>query len=336
MTQRDVYSLIERALRDGKQRLAAGDRALMGEVLNGYELARRRISMEIAQLEQQILWSIANNNDQEITEAWVRRQAWYEHLEDSIFQESKRLEDLVRTQTTSARGLGIQEARTTWSETRRAAPFMRQVNVPAMTRWTASIQPASPLDKVLTNYGAKVDKVLRREITQGIVQGQGRGSIVQQIMAGTDEAISEYDASRIVRTELMRTYRGVYEDQLEALTPGMVTGYRWISALDFRTCPICIGLHGQVFKDYPNYFHVQCRCTVAPVFSERYAPPREYQTGEAWLRGLPVEEQQKVLGQGERFEIWQQGKPLNEMVRFRQDPVWGGDSRLIPLKDLRP
>lgn len=334
MTDRDVYSLVERALSDGKLRIASGDRVLMGDLLEGYDLARTRISMELAQLEQQILWSIANN-DEEVTQAWIRRQAWYEQLDESILQESKRLEDLARRETVTARRMGISEAGTTWQESQRAAPFMRQVNVPAVGRWTSSIQPGSPLDKVLTNYGASSSATMRNSITQGIIDGQGKQSIVRDIMRGVEGTMSEYDASRIVRTELMRTYRGVYADQMESLTPGMITGYRWISALDFRTCPICIGLHGQVFKDYPNYFHVQCRCTVAPVFSERYAPPREYQTGDDWLRQLPEEQQQQVLGAGGRFEIWQQGKPLNEMVRFETHPEWGGSSRLIPLRDLR-
>lgn len=333
MTDRDVYSLIERALSDGKLRIASGDRVLIEEILQGYDLARTRLSMELAQLEQQILWSIANN-DEEVTQAWIRRQAWYEHLDESILQESKRLEDLVRRETVTARGIGISEAGTTWRETQRAAPFMRQVNVPAVGRWTSSIQPGSPLDKVLTNYGASSSATMRTSITQGIIEGQGKQSIVRDIMLGVEDAMSEYDASRIVRTELMRTYRGVYADQMESLTPGMITGYRWISALDLRTCPICIGLHGQVFKDYPNYFHVQCRCTVAPVFSERYAPPREYQRGDDWLRQLPAEQQHAVLGHGGRFKQWNEGMPLQNMVRLEHDPVWGGNSRLIPVRDL--
>lgn len=332
MSIRDPYPLIERVLKEGKQRLAAGDRDLISDLMAAYQEARHSIAAELTLLEQQIRWSI-DNHAHELTEAWVRRQAWYQHLEESIQRESERLEAGLRRDTIAARQLGIGEAQTTWQATVRATPFMREVNVPAMNRWTASIQPGSPLDKVLRNYGETATKQLRDSITQGIIEGKGRQAIVRDIVAG--ESMPEYNAIRIVRTEMMRTYRGVYRDQVDALKPGMVAGYRWISALDLRTCPVCIGLHGRVFRDYPDFFHVQCRCTVAPVFSSRYAPPRDYQSGESWLRQQDEEAQRRILGSDRRFEVWRDGTPLNRMVRVSHDPAWGGSSHLVPLRDLK-
>lgn len=330
----DVYSAIEAIVREGKRRINAADREIMGQLLRSYQEARNAIAAEMMLLEDQIRWSI-DNADEPITEAWIRRQAWYERLDRAIETESDRLEATTRRLTIDGRAAGIAEGTTTGFATIRAVPSIG-TNPRAVERWISAIQPGSPLDTVLSRYGTNVDTTLRNGITQGIINRQGSSTIVRSIVADVGEFIPESDAGRIVRTETMRAYRGVYRDQMDSLPGGMIAGYRWSADLGLRTCPACLGLHGHIFEEYPNYFHVMCRCTVSPVFSPRYAPPQDFQTGDAWLRQQDETVQRSILGPV-RYELWSnEGVPMRGMVRFEQDPVWGGSTRLIPVRELRP
>lgn len=334
MTDRDVYSLIDAIVRDGKRRINAADREIIAQLLGAYQEARHTIAAELILLESQIAQSIASNRG-ELTEAWLRRQDWYQQLDRAIQAEATRLEATTRGLTIEGRAAGIAEGGFTGRATIQAAPGASFT--PGATEWLiAAIQPGSPLDRVLGRYGEHVEASLREGITQGIIQGEGSSNITRRIVADVGEFIPEYDASRIVRTETMRAYRGAYRDQVETLPAGMVAGWRWISALDTRTCAICLGLHNHIFVEYPDYMHIQCRCTTAPVFSPRYAPPQDFQTGDEWLRTQPEDVQLQVLGPS-RYELWRnEGIPMRDMVQFEIDPVWGGSTRLIPVRELQP
>lgn len=329
MSERDVYPLVDRVIEDGKRRINAADSVLTGELLGAYQDARHSIAAELAFLEEQIRWSIENNEDR-LTAAWVRRQDWYRDLDATIQREAAMLESTTRRVTVGGRMAGIAEAGETGRQMIRGVPWAG-MNPRPVEHWIAAIQPGSPVDGVLSRYGTRVESTLKREITQGLVQGRGS----QSIAADLGDIIPPSDASRIVRTETMRAYRGVYQDQMQAMPADAIAGYRWVSALDSRTCAICIGLHGQVFETYPDFFHPNCRCTVSPVFSERYAPPREFTTGEQWLREQSEEQQCAILGPA-RFEVWSEGSTLPGMIQFGRDPVWGGSTRLTPMRELRP
>lgn len=333
MTDRDVYSLIDAIVRDGKRRIGDADRVLIGQLLGAYQEARNTIAAELMILEEQILWSIANNPG-EITEAWIRRQEWYQRLDRTIETEAARLEATTRGLTIDGRAAGIAEGGVTGVATIRALPWEVHTSSP-VERWISAIQPGSPLDRVLARYGDNVEAVLKREVTQGLINGQGSSNIVRSIVADVGEFIPPSDASRIVRTETMRAYRGTYYDQMDTLPADMIAGYRWISALDARTCLACIALHGIVFEEYPDFQHVQCRCTIAPVFSPRYAPPQDFQTGEEWMRGQSEDVQRSTMGVA-RYDAWKAGTPMHSMVEVEHDEQWGGSTRLIPLQRLLP
>lgn len=86
-------------------------------------------------------------------------------------------------------------------------------------------------------------------------------------------------------------------------TPG-VTGYRWVSVLDFRTSAICRSLDGQIFrfgKGPRPPAHPFCRSTISPVVLQEarkegdrdaYRPGNYYD----WLKRQPAAFQDEVLG----------------------------------------
>lgn len=253
----NLNSTIDQIIEEGKHRLNDADRAMMQQIMASYDQSRAVLQAEIARLEEQILWSI-EHADGEITEAWLRRQDWFTQLEHSIEVESQRIENQLRGESVRARNAGGADGLTSATQTIRAVPGAPVVNARAVERWVSAIQAGSPLDKVLTQFGTGIEKSLVSEVTSGLVEGRGSSDVIRRVMMTASDALEEYKAARIVRTEMMRSYRGVYYDQVNSLPKGMVEGWRWIASLGTRTCMACIGLHGHVFPEYPNVFHVNC------------------------------------------------------------------------------
>lgn len=334
MTDRDVYSLIERIIRESKSRINQGDRKIILQLLDAYHDSRNVIAAELMLLEDQIVLAVeAHRGD--LTVAWMRRQDWYQRLDRTIQSESSRLEAKIRGLTIDGMALGISEGGVSGTSTANAISWAG-LNPRPVEHWVAAIQPGSPLDKVLTRYGSNVESSLRNHITQGLIEGKGSTNIVREVLLDVGEVISPSDASRIVRTETMRAYRGVYRDQMDMLPKDSIAGYRWLAAIgDTRTCLQCLAMHNQVFPTYPEFQHVNCRCAVVPVFSPRYAPPQDFETGDEAFARRSADYQLQVLGPA-RYELYQQGMPLIDMVAIEHDSVWGGTTRLIPVKDLRP
>jgi SPP1 gp7 family putative phage head morphogenesis protein len=129
--------------------------------------------------------------------------------------------------------------------------------------------------------GALVDGI-RRSLTQSMIQGEGmakaRNRLVKElgIKPGQTKNFkgSMHRTMLIARTEIMRASNlgalSIYEQNQDVLS-----GWEWVATLDERTCRICGGLDGRVFKfgssqlQPPSGSHVGCRCTIVPVLRDK-------------------------------------------------------------------
>lgn len=123
----------------------------------------------------------------------------------------------------------------------------------------------------------------RAIFVEGLSNGLSQKEIIQEIMNRVNN--TEYNARRIVRTELTRTANTAAQKRY--LLAG-ITFWQWNTAQDERVCPICGPLHGIAIKigDKFNPFltpvgkkymgnkplirppvHPFCRCGVAPAFN---------------------------------------------------------------------
>lgn len=139
------------------------------------------------------------------------------------------------------------------------------------------------------------------------------------------------------------TQAGILNDILKALYKSHldITGMRWNSTLDSRTCILCASLSGTPLelddpRKPPDFTHPSCRCVLTPIFKGDEQPfftsPRPY---EDWLESQPESIQREILGPT-RFKIFfadrklpgakQGGLPL-EMAIDRK--------RIIPVKELK-
>lgn len=170
-------------------------------------------------------------------------------------------------------------------------------------------------------YTAAVQADIRRQLTIGLLRGESVGQMAARL-TGTGrkgaarvmalppgrqaENVSHamweryrYQARRLVRTEVMKAYNEVTQDQIEQLAreDGPGWGKKWVAELDSRVCPYCRALDGVVVPadaNFPNTTpgappdHPQCRCTVV-AWHERWNAAADRPRGVR-LGGPPEQE----------------------------------------------
>jgi SPP1 gp7 family putative phage head morphogenesis protein len=165
-----------------------------------------------------------------------------------------------------------------------------------------------PVAKVLTNvkrtmmgrfehksdrYAGDVGRRIRNELAVGVIRGESVGEMTKRIMGPAEYARaakrgptavadkmadkvlfkSQYEAERLVRTEIINAYT---ETQIEGLHEAEADdpGYQkmWDAANDKRTCLLCYSLNGKVVdlnQSFPGGYqgppaHPNDRCCLVP------------------------------------------------------------------------
>ncbi len=108
---------------------------------------------------------------------------------------------------------------------------------------------------------------LRKELVDGLVQGQNPRQIARNISARL--ITSRKSAERIARTEIIRAHAEGQLDALERLGIEEVgVAVEWSTAGDDRVCPLCSPMEGVVFKIKEAHGliprHPNCRCSFIP------------------------------------------------------------------------
>lgn len=170
-----------------------------------------------------------------------------------------------------------------------------------------------------------------RELIDGVALGRNPRETARRMRAAFDIAL--FDAERIARNETMCAYRMAHQQTYRANTAAL-SGWKWVAALDARTCAICWAWDGTVFPVESGLdTHVGCRCTMAPV-------PIGYEdlvdagpSGPERFARLPRERQDEILGPG-RAELYRSGVALKSMTGATSHPLWGSGRTLLPLKAM--
>jgi SPP1 gp7 family putative phage head morphogenesis protein len=192
--------------------------------------------------------------------------------------------------------------------------------------------------------GAPLADLLRKdypktflELTQALIDGAAQGWNPRKT-AQMMKAAMGYNLDRalvIARTETLRVARASVQMGMEE-NGDIIDGWVWHSALSPTTCPVCWSLHGSIhplsekFQD-----HVCGRCTSVPHFRDGVtASVPKIPTGDSVLSRKGEEFQRSILGP-ERYRLWKQGIPLDQMVTWKEDVTWGRSPGLKPLKEMQ-
>lgn len=217
-----------------------------------------------------------------------------------------------------------------------------QLPTGAVEALIGALQEDSPLfDTTLARYGEQHAASIGQALIDNVLQGRNprvtaRAMTTQWGIPLTDALrISRTEHNRAARTATLATYRR---------NPHLVTGWRWMAALDRRTCLSCVNLHGslhpltETLDDHPNG-----RCTMAPEmvsWADLGIDLPELDlgivegAGEAWFAQQDAEMRLFMMGPG-KLAAWQAGEFAFEgLSKVTSTPRWGRMFSETPLKDL--
>lgn len=125
---------------------------------------------------------------------------------------------------------------------------------------------------LVTGLSADTKKELARELREGILSGEGSYKLKKRISKVFK--MSTHRAEMIARTETIRSFNAAAWDRYRRVG---VKKFRWLAALDERTCVVCGARDGEVFRGNQQKppAHPNCRCSIIPLFTAPRKPPVE-------------------------------------------------------------
>ena len=204
-----------------------------------------------------------------------------------------------------------------------------RLNVRAVQNMVGITADGSPLFDVLKKRALAPEMVsgLTDYLVEAIAMGYNPRKTAEMMANGLAAGLTK--ALTIARTEQIRAYRQASVDQYRQT--GVIEQFQRHAVPAERTCLACLALDGEI-QDSKEAIasHPNCRCFVTPIIPGFSAP--EFGSGEDWLRTQNEAVQRKVLGA--RFEAWQGGTPLRDMVKITLDKTWGPTIGVRSLGEL--
>ncbi len=102
----------------------------------------------------------------------------------------------------------------------------------------------TPLNQLLRERSNRTWQDAGATLVNGIALGHGAQEVANRL--DTQLTTLHWQNLRLARTEMMRAYREAQRVNM-LQNSEVIAGWRWSSAADKRSCPICLGQHGKVF-----------------------------------------------------------------------------------------
>lgn len=241
-----------------------------------------------------------------------------------------------------ARIIGSQIPSTAGSQVELAARFAR-VDPDALA---AIVDRATGrIESTLRPLSREAAAAIRASLIRGVAVGDNPRETAARMLRRVqgDFAGGLTRALTIARTEQLSAHRagGLAQDKANA---DVLNGWRWTAALDTRTCPACLAMHGSMFevdKAGPDG-HPNCRCARTPVTKswrelgfDIDEPPDLMPDSRAWFDALPEPDQVAVMG-AQRLELLRSGAvSWEDLATLRRNPEWRDSWQVTPVRDLR-
>lgn len=192
---------------------------------------------------------------------------------------------------------------------------------------------------------ADVVRQMKKNLVRGIAVGDNPRTTAARIVR---EAEGRFNggltrALVISRTETLDAHRAATQ-MSEKANRDILTEWEWHASLDRRTCPSCLGKHGQRFplEDGGPYDHHQGRCARVSVTKswkdlgfDIPEPPSETPDAETWFNGLTEGTQKDIMG-AERLRLLQEGKiSWADLSTKVKTDGWRDSYHPTPLKALQ-
>lgn len=172
---------------------------------------------------------------------------------------------------------------------------------------------------IFETFGENAAQTLADTIISGVAQGKGP-KMIARMMATFINGVPLSWANNTTRTVQIYSYRYANHIAYQA-NRRVVTGWRWSSARDVRTCISCWSQEGRVFRlDQTLNDHHRGRCAPIPIV---IGQPTYWRTGEEIFNDLPAAKQQQIMGPA-LYEAYQRGDAqFEDFSTPYQDSIYG-------------
>jgi SPP1 gp7 family putative phage head morphogenesis protein len=309
------------------------DRTAAARLISAYGVSFQRLQDSLARLTKQI--EDARSRGEDVTEAWLYRQARFRELLDQASREmlalGKYSDGLISEAQRTEIERGLRDSanlmETAANEASINASFNR-VPTSAVESVVGHLGDGSPLRGVLNRYGAEGAKRIEQELMAGLVAGEGLAKVARRLR--DVEELSRAKAMSILRTESLRAYREASRKTYQK-NDDLLSGWRWISAKQSRTCLACLALDNTFFPlDKPMPSHPNCRCVMVPEIKGE--PPRQRETAAEWFAKQPDSVKRESMTDDE-LEAFNAGRvTLRDFVGRTDSEKWGPSYHQLSLK----
>jgi len=316
-----------------RQSLLSRDRTAAARLISAYGVAFERLNVSLTQLTKQI--EAARSRGEEITEAWLYRQARFRELIDQAGREMLALakygDGLISDQQQIEIERGLRDSATLMesaaTEASISATFNR-VPTSAVESLVGHLGDGSPLRGVLNRYGAAGAKRIEQELIAGLVAGEGLAKVARRLRDVED--LSRAKAMQILRTESLRAYRESSRRNYEK-NSDLIAGWEWVAAKQARTCHACKALDGTFWPlEKPMPAHTNCRCSQIPRIKGE--PPRQRETAAQWFAKQPDSVKRQSMTDAE-LDAYNAGLvTLQDFVGRTDSEKWGTSYHQLSLK----
>jgi SPP1 gp7 family putative phage head morphogenesis protein len=292
-------------------------------VINEFKKIQNRLSLQIYDTLKQIDHLQRTEGNAPVN--LLIKKARFSMLLDQVSDEIKKASDRLAQITESSQSSAIAVAKTQAGKSAQLRTDLTFFDSAATQELIGIAGNGEPLDVVFSRLAPRVKQAMFDALFYGIATGRPNAVIAKEVR----DAIGggAFGAMTIVRTETNRAYREAtrkFYDQTDG-----VIGWKWIAALDLRTCPICWALHGHIFETSVKFgTHPNCRCTLIAVFKG----DKMKDTGSDEFAKLNRAQQLAILGP-RRLELYELGADLTDFVETHQTP-FGLGRRLTPLVNV--
>ena len=316
----DVYELAERF----RQQAVARERAAAARLVREYGKVYARIQANVSALLAEA--ETARKRGETVNAAWVYQYNRLRRLQAQTEAQMSTFADAAGTGIEAAQLESALAGQRDASTLMRAALGVRESGVhvafnvlprAALNEMIGFTDAGTPLGKLLAELGPDAARRVSDTLVQNLALGRNPRQTARDIRESLGGSLSR--ALTISRTETLRAYRegtrAAYAENSD-----IISGWRWLSARQARTCAACWAMDGQVFEnDKPMPAHPNCRCVMLPVIVGK---TDKAGTGADAFASLGEDGQRQVLGKD--YDAWKRGEvTLQDFVRVRKSPAWG-------------
>ena len=325
-------SKVVQVLRSYRTRMDGLDAQLMEDMGRRWLLIEQRLQAEINALADEMARRVALGET--ITQQMVWKSERYQilkaQMEAEIVKFNRDAVTIISQAQEGAMQLGInaaQDALFMSYPSPLSAAFTR-INIGAVESFIGFAGDGSPLYTLLAaDYAVAVNAIVDSMVAN-LAMGQSSAQIARGIMEASGMGLDR--AMLIARTESQRAYRLASTEQYRQ--SGVTMGFMRLVKKD-GACIACLMLDGERFEsesdldDHPNG-----RCTAVPIVEGVDAPAWEF--GQDWFANQTEDKQREILG-NTRFEMYQNGTPLDAFAGKTHNDTWGDSPQAIPISTLK-